>query len=87
MNYGGSWENQNLNFDNVFESLLTLFVMVTGEGWITVMLNAVDSTGQGMEPKENTNQYFKLLFIIYMLFSSMFITNILIEAVIAIYEK
>ena len=51
------------------------------------MLNAVDSTGVGMEPKEDTNQYFKPLFILYMLFSSMFITNLLIEAVIAIYEK
>jgi hypothetical protein len=50
VNYGGSWENKNLNFDNLFESYLSLFVMVTGEGWIQVMHDAVDSTDLGMQP-------------------------------------
>lgn len=60
--------------------------MVNKEGWIEVMHSAVDSVDIKMQPKENNNLYFKPLFVIYMLFCSMFVYNLLIEAVISIYE-
>lgn len=30
---GASWERYNLNFDNIFTGMLTLFVLATQEGW------------------------------------------------------
>lgn len=44
MDYGGDWYNEDQNFDNIGQSLITLFNVMTTEGWIGVMWNAVDAT-------------------------------------------
>ena len=44
MDYGGDWVNEDQNFDNIGQSLITLFNVMTTEGWIGVMWNAVDAT-------------------------------------------
>ena len=45
LDYGGEWVNQDQNFDHIGSSLITLFNVMTTEGWIGVMWNAVDATG------------------------------------------
>jgi hypothetical protein len=37
VNLGGEWVNKDSNFDNVANSMITLFEMATTEGWIDVM--------------------------------------------------
>jgi len=44
LDYGGEWVNSASNFDNVKSSMVTLFNIMTTEGWIDVMWEAVDST-------------------------------------------
>ena len=44
LNFGGIWKNQDFNFDNIGNTLLALISMITKEGWMTFMNNAVDST-------------------------------------------
>jgi len=44
IDYGGEWVNNLSNFDNVKNSMITLFNIMTTEGWIDVMWLAVDST-------------------------------------------
>ena len=44
MDYGGEWVNNDDNFDNVPQAMMTLFGMTSTEGWLDVMWNAVDST-------------------------------------------
>lgn len=44
LDYGGEWVNELSNFDNVKNSMITLFNIMTTEGWIDVMWLAVDST-------------------------------------------
>jgi hypothetical protein len=34
---GGEWINANSNFDNVFSGLLTMFEIITTEGWTDIM--------------------------------------------------
>lgn len=45
LNYGGSWNNSKQNFDNIFTAMLTLFEMMTTEGWMTVLYMGIDATG------------------------------------------
>ena len=52
---GGDWKNARANFDNILMATLTLFEMMTTEGWMTVMYNGIDATGIDMQPKMNTN--------------------------------
>ena len=35
--YGGNWINEDYNFDNVLNAMVTLFVIATTEGWIDIM--------------------------------------------------
>lgn len=42
---GGTWENAQSNFDNVWEAMLTLFEMMSTEGWLGVMFMGMDSVG------------------------------------------
>ena len=87
MNFGGSWQNEDLNFDNIPNAMLSQFVMLTKEGWIPLMFNAVDSTEIGLQPKENMNIIYIPVFILFMLFSIIFIINLFTEVVIATYEQ
>lgn len=38
--YGYDWTNKEHNFDNVFEAMLTLFVVVSQEAWPDIMYSA-----------------------------------------------
>ena len=44
LDYGGEWINRKGNFDNVINAMTTMFGMMSTEGWLEVMWNAVDST-------------------------------------------
>lgn len=37
LDYGGDWVNKSFNFDNIIESMITLFVLSTTEGWVGMM--------------------------------------------------
>ena len=45
MDAGGEWLAHDSTFDNVFRSILSLFIMSTTEGWVGMMWNGVDATG------------------------------------------
>ena len=40
LNYGGEWVNHNYNYDSVLNSLRTLFILQSTEGWIDTMWSA-----------------------------------------------
>ena len=42
--YGGEWLLPDSNFDNIGYSMLTMFTMMTTEGWNQVMWKAIDAT-------------------------------------------
>jgi hypothetical protein len=60
---GGIWENSRANFDNTLNAMLTLFEMITTEGWMTVMNNGMDSTGIDQQPKENNRVVMGVYFV------------------------
>ena len=35
--YGGNWENHDLNYDNIINAFFSLFQIVSGEGWSFLM--------------------------------------------------
>jgi voltage-dependent calcium channel T type alpha-1G len=51
---GGVWENSRSTFDNIMGATLTLFEMMTTEGWLTVMYNGMDARGIGIQPKRES---------------------------------
>ena len=48
---------------------------------------ATDSIGIGIQPIRNANPFYQYIFIVYMIFGSLFITNLFIEVVINTFDK
>ena len=87
INFGGLWRNKNTHFDDIPNALATLFTMSTTEGWVVFMNDAVDSRGIGLQPKRGENPVYQYIFIVYMIFGSLFITNLFIEVVINTFDR
>ena len=50
LNFGGDWINQILNFDNALNSMASLFVLSSTEGWGDIMWNGVDAINIDYNP-------------------------------------
>ena len=72
----------NQNFDNVGEAFNLLFEITTTEGWITVMMAAVDSMGYEMQPKRGAHLANIGFFILFMLIGAFFVMELFVGVVI-----
>ena len=82
IDYGGEWLNKEGNFDNVITAMTTMFGMMSTEGWLQVMWNAVDSTEIYQVPERNKSQGFIFFFVFFMIIGSLFILNLFVGVVI-----
>ena len=73
---GGLWKENYQNFDNVLIASIVLFEMMTTEGWITVMSNGIDAAGIEKQPIYNNNEYFAILFVIFMILGWFLLINL-----------
>ena len=85
--YGdGNWGeviSLNQNFDNVGEAFNLLFEITTTEGWITVMMAAIDSMGYEMQPKRGAHELGNIaFFIFFMLIGAFFVMELFVGVVI-----
>lgn len=62
MDYGGSWINKILGYDNIFDSILTLFVTATTEAWVPLLVNAWSARGVDLMPENNHNRWWIIYF-------------------------
>ena len=84
---GGSWVRYDSNFDDVFQAMMTLFIVASLEGWPDIMLAAVDSVGvdKGPEPEASPlNAYF---FLVFILIGSFFLLNFFIGVLFMKYAQ
>lgn len=75
------------NFDNVGESIITLFNVMTTEGWIDVMFSSLDSTNIDYVPEEKTTGLSVLFFIIIIFVFHLFILNMFVGVVINVFSE
>lgn len=85
--YGGEWLTYDSNFDNVGTAMLTMFTMMTTEGWIEVMWLGVDTTEIHQVPKENNRPVYVIFFIAFLIFGSLFILNLFVGVVLNTFNK
>jgi hypothetical protein len=86
MDYGGEWVNKDQNFDGVLASIITLFNVMTTEGWIGVMWDAVDASAIDKVPVVNSSYIQVGFFILFMIFGSLFILNMFVGIVINVFN-
>ena len=78
----GRWVNQERNFDNMLNSLSVLCEIITTEGWLDVMYQAMDRTGVGLQPVRNNAPINALYFITFIIIGNIFILNLFVGIVI-----
>jgi hypothetical protein len=82
LDYGGFWVNTDSNFDNAGHAILALFIMSTTEGWLPITYNAIDANGIGNAPEFEHQMGWSILFMMFIVFGSFFMLNLLVGVVI-----
>jgi len=76
------WTNSLWNFDHVFQSIHTLFVMATLSGWAGTMYEGINVVGVDKQPQEWHNKYLGIYFVIAIVICSFFSLNLIVSVVI-----
>jgi len=80
---GGKWMPVlSQNFDNFANALLTLFEIMSTEGWVNVMYAGSDATGMYLQPRRDANSWVAPFFAIYVFFSFMFLLNLSVGVIV-----
>jgi len=83
--YGGDWINRDLNFDNIFNSLSTLFQLSTTEGWIEEMFYGIDYVGNNQNPIKNNHKTMALFYISFFIIANLIVINMFIGILVETY--
>ncbi|KAG1501400.1 hypothetical protein G6F47_004900 [Rhizopus delemar] len=77
------WANPyDYNFDSFWRSLLILFEIASGEGWVDVMETSMGITGKDQSPEQDASQLYGIFFMIYNLAGSVFVISLFLGVVI-----
>uniref|UniRef100_A0A915C571 Ion transport domain-containing protein n=3 Tax=Parascaris univalens TaxID=6257 RepID=A0A915C571_PARUN len=81
------WVNHRYNFDNLGQALMSLFVLSSKDGWVSIMYQGIDATGVDMQPVENYNEWRMIYFISFLLLVGFFVLNMFVGVVVENFHK
>ncbi|MFH4977937.1 hypothetical protein AB6A40_004646 [Gnathostoma spinigerum] len=81
------WVNQRYNFDNLGQALMSLFVLSSKDGWVSIMYQGIDATGVDLQPVENYNEWRMIYFISFLLLVGFFVLNMFVGVVVENFHK
>ncbi|OUC43122.1 transporter, cation channel family protein [Trichinella nativa] len=81
------WVNNDFNFDDIRNALISLFVVGTFEGWPDLLYVAIDSTEEDSGPVYNYRQAVAIFFIAYIVVIAFFMQNIFVGFVIITFQN
>ena len=82
MDRGGNWVNEKMNFDNILNAMVSLYVIASTEGWIDMMWVGVDSIGVNIQPKKDNQLLWSIFYIGFIVVGSFFIMNLFAGVVV-----
>lgn len=81
------WVNQKYNFDNLGQALITLFVLASKDGWVSIMYTGLDAVGIDQQPQQNYNEWRLIYFISFLLLVGFFVLNMFVGVVVENFHK
>ncbi|XP_050394777.1 voltage-dependent T-type calcium channel subunit alpha-1H [Patella vulgata] len=81
------WINQKYNFDNLGQALMSLFVLASKDGWVSIMYTGLDAVGVDQQPQENYSEWRLLYFISFLLLVGFFVLNMFVGVVVENFHK
>ncbi|CAK63561.1 unnamed protein product (macronuclear) [Paramecium tetraurelia] len=82
--HGGVWANRKVNFDNILNGMLSLFILSTLEGWPDQMYWFIDADESG--PIKGAQLQFSWYFIVFILVGSILLMNLFIGVILVNYH-
>jgi len=76
------WKNKTYNWDNVGEAIVSLFYVVSLDGWVGLMYEAVDAVGQDLQPKTDYNEAMCMFFILFLIVGNFFVLNLFVGVIV-----
>ncbi|KAK0396995.1 hypothetical protein QR680_001935 [Steinernema hermaphroditum] len=87
MDERNKWVNHRYNFDNLGQALMSLFVLSSKDGWVSIMYQGIDAVGVDMQPIENYNEWRMIYFISFLLLVGFFVLNMFVGVVVENFHK
>eukprot|EP01052_Picozoa_sp_SAG31_P011850 SAG31_NODE_681_length_12844_cov_31.703021_7_plen_592_part_00 len=82
-----AWTKPPFGFDNIGESIVTLFEVSTLEMWLDIMYGSIDATEIGQEPEEWNNPLASVFYVVFITLGSFFLLQLLTGAIVTEYNK
>jgi hypothetical protein len=76
------WVTPALNFDNTWNSFVTLFSVATLDNWNDVMFSVIDQTGENSAPQRDSEPWWGLFFVVFIIVGSFFLLNMFVGVII-----
>ena len=76
------WINKTYNWDNVGEAIMTLFFVVSLDGWVGLMFEAVDAVGPGKQPVQDYNEGMCMFFVSFLVVGNFFVLNLFVGVIV-----
>ncbi|CAM9579129.1 unnamed protein product [Lampetra fluviatilis] len=81
------WRRYEFNYDNVFQALMTLFTVSTGEGWPLVLKNSMDITEEEQGPRPGAHMEMSVFYVVYFIVFPFFFVNIFVALIIITFQE
>ena len=81
-----TWDSFPTNYDNLGNSLITVFEVVSGEMWPEIMYLTIDAQGPGLPQKRDFNRGAALYFIAVNLICALLLINVFVGIIIHSYN-
>lgn len=79
--YQGTWKTAWWNFDDISQSMVTLYVLSTMEGWPNMLGSALDANDETEGPKYNNSATNAVFYIVFILVGSLFLMNMFVGVI------
>ncbi|EGR27121.1 hypothetical protein IMG5_201460 [Ichthyophthirius multifiliis] len=87
MDLGGDWVPNLYNYDNIFEAMSTLFMVMTTECWQPLMFDAYDSVGIGFQPQIQMNSFYAIFYLLFFFIGNTCILNMFVGVIVDTYQS
>ncbi|XP_063716759.1 muscle calcium channel subunit alpha-1-like isoform X2 [Symsagittifera roscoffensis] len=81
------WKVNEFNFDNVFLAMLSLYTVMTFEGWPQLLYKSIDSRAPDIGPINNYRPVVAIFYFIYIIVIAFFMVNIFVGFVIVTFQS
>ena len=76
------WEQSFANFDNIVQSLFSLFQIAAGDEWASIMYEGMDTTTSHEAPSRDAHWYMALYFVAFVVIGNFFTLNVLLGVLV-----